>query len=60
MAVSCRGRSGALLSAGLHGGQRTGFFEMQALYDGLLRYDNFKRYDEASSPLCKEDGQFRA
>src|SRR5512138_1411123 len=25
---------------------KTGFFEMQALYDDLLRYDNFKRYDE--------------
>lgn len=25
---------------------KTGFFEMQALYDTLLKYNNFKRYDE--------------
>src|SRR5512136_2485944 len=25
---------------------KTGFFEMQALYDNLLRYNTFKRYDE--------------
>jgi len=25
---------------------KTGFFEMQALYDTLLKYKNFKRYDE--------------
>jgi succinate dehydrogenase / fumarate reductase flavoprotein subunit len=25
---------------------KTGFFEMQALYDNLLKYPNFKRYDE--------------
>lgn len=26
---------------------KTGFFEVQALYDNLLRYTNFARYDEA-------------
>ena len=25
---------------------KTGFFEMQALYDTLVKYSNFKRYDE--------------
>ena len=25
---------------------KTGFFEMQALYDTLVKYNNFKRYDE--------------
>lgn len=38
---------------------KTGFFEMQTLYDTLLKYANFKRYDEwfATSILVK-DGQF--
>lgn len=40
---------------------KTGFFEMQTLYDTLQQYDNFTRYDEAfaTSIIC-EDGEFRA
>jgi succinate dehydrogenase / fumarate reductase flavoprotein subunit len=38
---------------------KTGFFEMQALYDNLLRYDNFKRYDECFvTSLLLEGGRF--
>ena len=36
---------------------KTGFFEMQALYDTLLKYKNFKRYDECfvTSLLLKDE-----
>jgi succinate dehydrogenase / fumarate reductase flavoprotein subunit len=38
---------------------KTGFFEMQALYDNLCRYNNFKRYDECFvTSLILEDGRF--
>jgi succinate dehydrogenase / fumarate reductase flavoprotein subunit len=38
---------------------KTGFFEMQALYDTLLKYNNFKRYDEGFvTSLLIEDGRF--
>ncbi|HSW51365.1 MAG TPA: succinate dehydrogenase/fumarate reductase flavoprotein subunit [Bryobacteraceae bacterium] len=38
---------------------KTGFFEMQALYDNLLRYDNWKRYDECFvTSLLVEEGRF--
>ncbi len=38
---------------------KTGFFEMQALYDNLLRYRNFRRYDEGFvTNLLLEDGRF--
>lgn len=39
---------------------KTGFFEMQTLYDTLLRYDNVTRYDEwYITSILVEDGQFR-
>jgi succinate dehydrogenase / fumarate reductase flavoprotein subunit len=38
---------------------KTGFMEVQALYDNLLRYRNFKRYDECFvTSLLLEDGRF--
>jgi succinate dehydrogenase / fumarate reductase flavoprotein subunit len=38
---------------------KTGFFEMQALYDNLVRYKNFKRYDECFvTSLLLEGGRF--
>ena len=38
---------------------KTGFFEMQALYDTLLKYNNFKRYDECFvTSLLLDDGRF--
>jgi len=38
---------------------KTGFFEMQALYDNLLRYDNFTRYEECFvTSLIRDDGRF--
>jgi len=38
---------------------KTGFFEMQALYDTLLRYDNFTRYDECFvTSLLLDGGRF--
>ncbi|MFB3776054.1 MAG: succinate dehydrogenase/fumarate reductase flavoprotein subunit [Bryobacteraceae bacterium] len=38
---------------------KTGFFEMQALYDNLLRHDNWKRYDECFvTSLLMENGRF--
>jgi succinate dehydrogenase / fumarate reductase flavoprotein subunit len=38
---------------------KTGFFEMQALYDNLCKYKNFKRYDECFvTSLILEDGRF--
>ncbi len=39
---------------------KTGFFEMQTLYDTLQKYDNVSRYDECSvSSILLEDNQFR-
>lgn len=38
---------------------KTGFFEMQALYDTLLRHTNFKRYDEMFvTSIIEDDGRF--
>jgi succinate dehydrogenase / fumarate reductase flavoprotein subunit len=38
---------------------KTGFFEMQALYDTLQKYNNFTRYDECFvTKLLIEDGRF--
>jgi len=38
---------------------KTGFFEMQALYDTLLKYNNFERYDECFvTSLLLEGGRF--
>jgi succinate dehydrogenase/fumarate reductase flavoprotein subunit len=40
---------------------KTGFFEMQTLYDTLLRYKGFTRYDEFFvTDILSEDGRFRA
>ncbi len=39
---------------------KTGFFEMQTLYDTLLKYSNWTRYDEwFVTSLIVEDGEFR-
>jgi len=39
---------------------KTGFFEMQTLYDTLQRYDNWTRYDEwFVTSIIVEDGQFK-
>ena len=38
---------------------KTGFFEMQGLYDQLLRYGNFTRYDEMfATAIVDDDGRF--
>ncbi len=38
---------------------KTGFFEMQALYDTLVKYNNFKRYEECFvTSLLLEGGRF--
>jgi succinate dehydrogenase / fumarate reductase flavoprotein subunit len=38
---------------------KTGFFEMQALYDTLVKYSNFQRYDECFvTSLLLEGGRF--
>ncbi|UCD95131.1 MAG: succinate dehydrogenase/fumarate reductase flavoprotein subunit [Candidatus Zixiibacteriota bacterium] len=38
---------------------KTGFFEMQALYDHLIRYQNFTRYDEVfATSIIAEGGRF--
>ena len=38
---------------------KTGFFEVQALYDNLLRYKTFRRYDEAFvTKMIIEGGRF--
>jgi len=38
---------------------KTGFFEMQALYDTLVKYPNFQRYDECFvTSLILDGGQF--
>jgi len=38
---------------------KTGFFEMQALYDTLVKYNNFKRYDECFvTALLLDGGRF--
>jgi len=38
---------------------KTGFFEMQALYDTLVKYNNFKRYDECFvTALLLDCGRF--
>jgi succinate dehydrogenase / fumarate reductase flavoprotein subunit len=39
---------------------KTGFFEMQTLYDTLLKYQSFTRYDEVFvTSIIVEDGEFR-
>jgi len=39
---------------------KTGFFEMQVLYDTLTRYENTTRYDEwFVTSILTEDGEFR-
>lgn len=39
---------------------KTGFFEMQCLYDELLRYSNFQRYDEVFvTSVIVESGEFK-
>ena len=38
------------------GADKTGFFEVQALYDNLLKYKTFKRYDEAFATKILLDG----
>jgi len=38
---------------------KTGFFEMQALYDNLLRFRSFRRYDECfATKILLQDGRF--
>ncbi|MGB9486830.1 MAG: succinate dehydrogenase/fumarate reductase flavoprotein subunit, partial [Terriglobia bacterium] len=38
---------------------KTGFFEMQALFDTLIKYNNFKRYDECFvTALLLDGGRF--
>jgi succinate dehydrogenase flavoprotein subunit len=38
---------------------KTGFFEMQALYDNLLKYNNYQRYDECFvTSMLVEGGRF--
>lgn len=40
---------------------KTGFFEMQTLYDTLLKFGNFKRYDEFfATSIIVEDKRFKA
>ena len=40
---------------------KTGFFEMQTLYDTLQQYENFTRYDEVfATSIISEDDGFRA
>ena len=40
---------------------KTGFFEMQTLYDTLQQYDNFTRYDEVfATSIIAEGGAFNA
>ena len=40
---------------------KTGFFEMQTLYDTLQQYDNFTRYDEVfATSIVAEGGEFNA
>lgn len=39
---------------------KTGFFEMQTLYDELLRYHNYERYDEVFvTSILVENGEFQ-
>ncbi len=39
---------------------KTGFFEMQTLYDTLLKYTNWKRYDEwFATAILVEDNKFK-
>ncbi|MFQ6132720.1 MAG: succinate dehydrogenase/fumarate reductase flavoprotein subunit [Armatimonadota bacterium] len=39
---------------------KTGFFEMQTLYDTLLKYQSFTRYDEVFvTSIVVEEGEFR-
>jgi len=41
-------------------GDRTGFFEMQTLYDTLQKYDNFTRYDEVFvTSICADSDGFQ-
>jgi succinate dehydrogenase / fumarate reductase flavoprotein subunit len=44
----------------VYAADKTGFFEMQALYDTLTAYDSVTRYDEwFVTSIINEDGEFR-
>lgn len=44
----------------VYAADKTGFFEMQTLYDTLLKYENWKRYDEwFITAMAIEDNHFR-
>lgn len=44
----------------VYAADKTGFFEMQTLYDTLTAYDNVTRYDEwFVTSIINEDGEFR-
>ena len=44
----------------VYAADKTGFFEMQTLYDTLLQYNNVTRYDEwFITSIITEDGEFR-
>lgn len=44
----------------VYAADKTGFFEMHTLYDNLLRYKNFKRYDEYFvTKFVVEKGEFK-
>ena len=51
--------SGHSFPRAVMGADKTGFFEMQALYDTLLRYKNFTRYDEVfATAIIMDRGKF--
>lgn len=57
--VAQRAFGGHSFNRAVMAADKTGFFEMQALYDTLVRHTNFTRYDEMFvTSILVEDGKF--
>lgn len=58
--ISQRPFGGHSFPRAVYAADKTGFFEMQTLYDTLMRYGNFARYDEwFVTSIIVEDNQYK-
>ncbi|HQK89230.1 MAG TPA: FAD-binding protein, partial [Acidobacteriota bacterium] len=57
--IAQRPFGGHSFNRAVYAADKTGFFEMQTLYDTLLKYNNFSRYDETFvTSIQTADGRF--
>ncbi|BAA79934.2 succinate dehydrogenase subunit A [Aeropyrum pernix K1] len=58
--LAVRAFGGHSVKRTLFAGDKTGFYEMHTLYNKLLQYDGWERYDEwYATNIVVEDGEFR-